>query len=137
MAKRRGTVRTVKDPDDRVDPGSGNVFADVGLRDAEDLQMRGLLIFRIGGILRARKMTQAAAADMLGINQADVSSLLKGEFARGFTMARLLRILGRLDHDVDIVIRPKISRRVVEPSFTHARRRRHGCGPGRGCAALP
>jgi predicted XRE-type DNA-binding protein len=105
--QRTRRVRPVTAHDERVDPGSGNVFADLGLRDAEDFQMRGLLIFRIGGILRARKLTQAAAADLLDIDRADVSRLLKGEFVRRFTTARLLRLVNRLDHDVEIVITPK------------------------------
>ena len=86
--------------EERVIPGSGNVFADLGFRNARDLQLRGWLILRINAVLVELKLTRAAAAKVLGIHKADVSSLLRGEFIQGFTTERLLQLLSRLAPEI-------------------------------------
>ncbi len=96
----------------RVERGSGNVFADLGRRDAEEHVLKAQLVSRIDDIVVARKLTQAQAARLLGISQPDVSRLVRGHF-REYSLERLLRLLTALDRDVDIVIRrkPAASRR--------------------------
>lgn len=85
---------------------SGNVFADLGLADAEEHLVKAGLVLKIDKAIRARRMTQAEAAGVLGIDQPKVSSLLRGQF-RGYSVERLMRFLVALGHDVDIVVRPK------------------------------
>lgn len=99
MAKRR-PQRT------RVTRGSFNVFADLGLPDAEAHLVKASLVSRIDDIVRQRRLTQVKAAALLGLMQPDVSRLLRGDF-RDFSVERLLRLLIALDRDIDIVIRPK------------------------------
>ena len=89
-----------------VETGSGNVFADLGLPDADDHLLKAQLVSRIDGIIRRRKLTQAKAAELLGLSQPDISRLLRGHF-RDFSLERLLRLLMALDRDVEIVIRRK------------------------------
>jgi len=89
-----------------VETGSGNVFADLGLPDADAHLLKAQLVSRIDGIIRRRKLTQAKAAELLGLSQPDVSRLLRGHF-RDFSLERLLRLLMALDRDVEIVIRRK------------------------------
>ena len=89
-----------------VETGSGNVFADLGLPDADDHLLKAQLVSRIDGIIRRRKLTQAKAGELLGLSQPDVSRLLRGHF-RDFSLERLLRLLMALDRDVEIVIRRK------------------------------
>lgn len=90
----------------RVKQASGNVFADLGLPNAEEHQLKAQLVGSIHDVLRSRKLTQSAAAALLGLSQPDVSRLLRGQF-RDYSLERLLRLLTTLDRDVDIVIRRK------------------------------
>jgi len=89
-----------------VERGSGNVFADLGHPEAEEHQLKARIVGSIHGVLRGRKLTQRAAAALLGLSQPDVSRLLRGQF-RDYSLERLLRLLTALDRDVDIVIRRK------------------------------
>lgn len=88
------------------EPGSGNVFADLGLPDSEEHLVKAGLVLKISKAIRARGMTQAEAAGALGIDQPKVSALLRGQF-RGYSVERLMRFLVALGHDVEIVVRPK------------------------------
>jgi predicted XRE-type DNA-binding protein len=90
----------------RVARGSGNVFADLALPDADTHLVKASLVSRIDDIVRERRLTQVRAAVLMGLKQPDVSRLLSGEF-RDFSIDRLLRLLIALDRDIDIVIRPK------------------------------
>ena len=85
--------------------GSGNVFKDLGVPNAEEHLVKAQLVFRIDGILKKRRLKQVEAADLLGIRQPDVSKMLRGEF-RQFSVERLLRFLVALNQDVEIVVRP-------------------------------
>jgi predicted XRE-type DNA-binding protein len=85
--------------------GSGNVFADLGLEDAEELYARSQLGFHVHKLLTARKLKQREIASLLGIKQPEVSHLMNGHFSR-FTTDKLLDFLKRLDQTVTICIRP-------------------------------
>jgi predicted XRE-type DNA-binding protein len=86
--------------------GSGNVFADMGLENAEELQTKSTLSLHISRAIRRRHLTQKAAAEILGVDQPKVSNLLRGRLD-GFSTDRLLRFLVALDQDVSIVIAEK------------------------------
>jgi predicted XRE-type DNA-binding protein len=88
------------------EPSSGNVFADLGLADAEEHLIKAGLLVKIGRIIRQRELTQAAAAQLMGIDQPKVSAMLAGQF-RGYSVERLMRFLVALGHDVEIVVRPR------------------------------
>jgi len=85
--------------------GTGNVFADIGVPNAEEHFVKAQLVFRIDSIMKERHMKQVDAARLLGIRQPDVSKMLRGEF-RQFSVERLLRFLVALGQDVEIVVRP-------------------------------
>jgi predicted XRE-type DNA-binding protein len=85
--------------------GSGNVFADLGLDDADDLYARAQLGFHVHKLLSARKLKQREIASLLAIKQPEVSHLMNGHFSR-FTTDKLLEFLKRLDQTVSIRIRP-------------------------------
>ena len=90
----------------RVTPSSGNVFADLGLPRAEEKQTQVRLAVAIHQTIRARRLSQADAAKLLGVNQPKVSALLNYRLA-GFSVERLLRFLNALGQDIEIVIRRK------------------------------
>ncbi len=85
---------------------SGNVFADLGLANADQLLLKAKLVSKINSIIREKCITQKAVGEILKIDQPKVSALLKGKFS-GFSIERLLKFLSRLDHQVTIAITPK------------------------------
>ena len=89
--------------------GSGNVFKDLGIPNAEEHLVKAQLVFKIDTIMKDRGLKQADAADLLGIKQPDVSKMLRGDFKQ-FSVERLLRFLVALNHDVEIVVTPHRSR---------------------------
>jgi predicted XRE-type DNA-binding protein len=89
-----------------VVPSSGNVFADLGLRDAGGKQTRVRLAVAINQIIEARHLSQIAAARLLDINQPKISALVNYRL-EGFSVERLMHFLNALDRDVEIVIRKK------------------------------
>jgi predicted XRE-type DNA-binding protein len=86
--------------------GSGNVFADLGLPDAEELKAKSELVIEIIQIIEDRDLKQAEAAEIMGIDQPKVSLLVRGKLG-GFSMERLYRFLNALGQDVEIVVKPK------------------------------
>ena len=91
--------------------GSGNVFADLGLPNAPELQAKADLAVEIGRTIAERGLTQAEAAELLGIDQPKVSALVRGRLT-GFSMERLYRFLNALGRDVEIVVRaPRAAKR--------------------------
>jgi predicted XRE-type DNA-binding protein len=86
--------------------GSGNVFADLGYTDAEERQTKLRLARALNQIIARRRLTQAAAAELLGVNQPKVSALANYKL-EGFSVERLMTFLTALDRDVEIVIRKK------------------------------
>src|SRR5258708_15067574 len=93
----------------RYETGSGNVFKDIGVPNAEEHLVKAQLVFKIGTILKKRGLKQVEAAELFGVRQPDVSKMLRGEF-RQFSVERLLHFLVALDQDVDIVATPHRNR---------------------------
>ena len=91
---------------ERIMPGSGNVFAYIGLPDAEELDTKVRLGAALCHIVRQRGLTQAEVGSTLGINQPKVSALLNYKL-EGFSIERLMRFLVALGHDVEISIKAR------------------------------
>ena len=89
---------------------SGNVFADLGVRNAEDRQTKVRLAVAINQILQDRKLSQTAAGRRLKVNQPKVSALSNYQL-EGFSVERLMNFLTALDRDVNIVIRRRAGSR--------------------------
>lgn len=84
--------------------GSTNVFADLGFANPEEALAKAQLMSRIGDLIKQRRLTQRDAALMLGIDQPNVSRLLRGQLS-GFSYERLLKFLNVLGCDIEIVVR--------------------------------
>jgi predicted XRE-type DNA-binding protein len=95
-----------KEPLIPVAPSSGNVFADVGVREPAEELAKAQLASRIREIVRSSPLTQVAAAAVMGIDQPKVSALLNGRLS-SFSSERLMRLLTRLGQDVEIVVKSK------------------------------
>lgn len=92
--------------DEAVVPSSGNVFSDLGLRDAVEKKTKVQLALAIRQIVQSRHLSQVAAGRVLGINQPKISALVNYRL-EGFSVERLMHFLNALDRDVEIVIRKK------------------------------
>ena len=90
----------------KVTASSGNVFADLGFKDADDRLAKSELALQIAKIVKARRLTQSATAERLGIDQPKVSRLLAGKL-HGFSTEQLMRFLNALGHDVEIIVHEK------------------------------
>lgn len=88
------------------EPSSGNVFADLGLAGSGEHLIKAGLVVKIDRTIRQRRLTQAAAAELMGIDQPKVSAMLAGQF-RGYSVERLMRFLVALGHDIEIVVKPR------------------------------
>ncbi len=104
MASRK--PETVSEGEEAITRGTGNVFADLGYADAGEWQTKLRLAHAINGVIARRRLTQAAAAEKLGVNQPKVSAMANYKL-NGFSVARLMAFLTALHHDVEIVIRRK------------------------------
>ena len=89
----------------RVTEGSGNVFADLGLPNAEQELLKAQLTLQIYTILKDSGMTQVEIAKILGVQQPQVSSLMRNR-AGNFSVGRLMEFLTALRQDVEITVRP-------------------------------
>jgi predicted XRE-type DNA-binding protein len=85
---------------------SDNLFADLGRPDAEEALARVRLAQQIAEIIERKGLSQAEAAELMGLDQPKVSTLVRGRLA-GFSTDRLLRCLMSLGQDVDIIVRDK------------------------------
>ena len=85
---------------------SGNVFADLGLADADELLMRGKIGIKIIRILKQRNLKQREISQIFGISQLEASHLINGEFQR-FSEDKLLIFLKRLDTETTLHLRTR------------------------------
>jgi predicted XRE-type DNA-binding protein len=88
-----------------IEASSGNVYADLGLPDADEMLIKSQLAGKIGEIIRTRKWTQQEAAEVLGMTQPKLSRMLRGQF-HGISKSKLLDYLAKLGRDVKIVVSP-------------------------------
>lgn len=85
---------------------SGNIFADLGIENAEEELTKAQLVWEIEQTIKKKKLNQTKAAKVMGINQPKVSALMRRKLD-GFSVERLMLFLNNLGQDVDIVVRPK------------------------------
>jgi predicted XRE-type DNA-binding protein len=88
-----------------VHRGSGNVFADLGLPDAEKLKIKSGLVIDIRKAMRGLGLTQLEAAKRMGIAQPKVSDMMRGDFTN-LSERKLMDCLTRLGYDIEINVRP-------------------------------
>jgi predicted XRE-type DNA-binding protein len=106
-AKRAAATRKksrVKRP--LVEVSSGNVFADIGLKDADELLLKAKLVFEIAQLIEKKGLTQAEVAKRTALDQPKISRLLNGHLS-GFSVDRLFAVLNRLGHSIEVRISAK------------------------------
>lgn len=93
-----------------IEKGTGNVFADLGYKDAGERQLKVELAMRLNKLLDDQAQSQAALAKLFGVSQPHISELRNYKLDR-FSTERLLWFMTLLNRDVEIVIRPVSGRR--------------------------
>ena len=88
-----------------IETSSGNVFADLGLADAEKLKIKSGLVIEITRAVRRLGLTQEEAGRRMGIAQLKVSGMMRGDFAN-LSERKLMECLNRLGYDIEIKVRP-------------------------------
>ena len=91
---------------------SGNVFADLDLKDADELLVRAKLGHSVRMILEKKKLTQGEIGKLLEIKQPEVSKLMNGRYTL-FSPERLFGFLNKLDRKVTV----EVSRRRKNEPF--------------------
>lgn len=89
----------------KVQRSSGNVYADLGLPDAERLKIKTGLVIEIRKAMRRLGLTQQAAAKRMGITQPKVSDMMRGDFTN-LSERKLMDCLNRLGYDIEIRVKP-------------------------------
>ncbi len=90
----------------KVTRSSGNIFADLGLPNAPEHELKARLVLTLDRTIKAQGLTQTAAAERIGIAQPDLSKILRGNFS-GFSLERLLGAVTKLGSDVEIKIKAR------------------------------
>ncbi|MBV9867070.1 MAG: XRE family transcriptional regulator [Abitibacteriaceae bacterium] len=93
-----------------IETGSGNVFADLDLPDAPNLQFKSQLIYEITRCIEDRQLSQTEAAKLIGMDQPTLSKMLRGQFLNCST-DRLFSILNRLGRDIEV----RVFKREADP----------------------
>ena len=88
-----------------VQRSSGNVYADLGLPDAEKLKIKTGLVIEIRRAIRRLGLTQQEAAKCMGVTQPKVSDMMRGDFSN-LSERKLMDCLSRLGYDIEIKVRP-------------------------------
>lgn len=88
-----------------IETSSGNVFADLGLAEAEKLKIKSGLVIEITRAVRRLGLTQEEAGRRMGIPQPKVSGMMRGDFAN-LSERKLMECLNRLGYDIEIKVQP-------------------------------
>jgi predicted XRE-type DNA-binding protein len=101
-----------------ITTSSGNVFADLGLPNPDEMLAKAELARKISHAITARGLTQVEAAELLGIDQPKISALIRGKLT-GFSLERMFRFLNAFDSDIEITVKPKSSHnaRIIVKEF--------------------
>ena len=93
-----------------ITKSSGNVFADIGLKNADKYLAKAELARQVNHIIEQRGLKQIEAAKLLSVDQPKISALSCGRLD-DFSIERLIDFLNKLDRDVEIVVKKKPTRR--------------------------
>ena len=95
-----------EDLENTVTSSSGNVYADLGYENPEEMLLKAHLVMRLSQAIKAKGLNQYQAAEVLGIDQPKISALVRGQF-RGYSLERLFKFLNAFDLDVEVNVKSK------------------------------
>jgi predicted XRE-type DNA-binding protein len=117
MKKKRSHQEEMADT--RVEIDSGSVYKQLGFKEYKEMETKSILVMEITKAIKKKSMTQTEAAEIFGISQPKLSSLLNGQF-RGYSIERLMHFLTELGKDVDIIVRSKPRNRKARVNVYHS-----------------
>jgi predicted XRE-type DNA-binding protein len=121
MKKRKSHVKEMADT--RVEIDSGSIYEQLGYKNHKEMETKSILVMEINKAIKKKNLTQIEAAEILGITQPKLSSLLNGHF-RGYSVERLMHFLNELGKDVDIIVRSKPRNRRARVNVYHSNENR-------------
>lgn len=89
---------------EKCEHGSTNVYEDLGFKNADEMQAKASLASRIVDIVEKKKWTQQKAAEKLDLTQPKISLLFRGQLS-GFSLGKLIKLLNKLNQDVEIIVK--------------------------------
>jgi predicted XRE-type DNA-binding protein len=119
VAKTSARHTTVPEIKVEIDHGSGNAFADLNVIEPTDMLIKSGLAMRLAELIKQRGLTQTKVAEMTGLNQADVSDIIRGKL-QGYSTDRILRTLGELSANVEINVYAANGEKVGETMYVAA-----------------
>jgi len=99
-------IDDIRYEDIRVTESSGNVFADLGLPNAEEALAKAELAIAINRIMEERGLTERETAEILGTSQSRIHNVRRGRLT-GVSTDWLFQALNKLGHDIEINVKPK------------------------------
>jgi len=85
---------------------TGNIYEDIGLDDSAGMKLKAEAVMILSDVIAAKGMTQAQAAEALGIDQPKISKILRGQF-RSISLDKIFSYLNALDKDINIKVSAK------------------------------
>jgi predicted XRE-type DNA-binding protein len=82
-----------------IEESSGNVYDDLGMDNAIDMSAKSELAAKMDEVIKARRLTHVQASEIMGLSQATISGILRGDF-RDVSEARMKECLSLLEHDI-------------------------------------
>jgi len=83
--------------DDKFIKSSGNIFEDLGLKDAKEMLEKSEILSKIDNIVLGLDISLSSIASHLGMTNIEVEHLLKGINLRLFSRNRLRGLLKKLE----------------------------------------
>jgi predicted XRE-type DNA-binding protein len=99
-------LEPIDETENTVTPSSGNVYADLGYENPEEMLLKAHLVTLLSTAIKTKGLNQYQAAEVLGIDQPKVSALVRGQF-RGYSLERLFKFLNALDLNVEVNVKSK------------------------------
>jgi predicted XRE-type DNA-binding protein len=95
----------------RIIPSSGNVFADLGFQNPEEMILKSSLVRELSAAIKEKELTLHQAAEILEMEIQKLSDLLKGRFSE-YPIERLFTYMNALDRDLEIIVKPRSGEKV-------------------------
>lgn len=99
-------AKSLPDTATDIERSSGNVFADLGIENPTECLIQADLALAIARTIHENGWTQVQAAAALAVSQSDISNIVRGKLG-GYSIERLTRLLGKLNCEVEVVVRPR------------------------------
>jgi predicted XRE-type DNA-binding protein len=85
---------------------SGNVFADIGFENSQEMLLKSELVRQINHTIKGRELSSAQAKELLNLDDDMLANLSRGRLTE-LTIENLFRYLNILGRDLEVVLKPR------------------------------